>query len=235
MVVITGVSKGIGRAVALRYARAGWQVVGCARGLDALAATAHDVQAASPDPTIPHDFRSVDLGSKEQVVAFAEHIRTTWPTPEVLVNNAGIYVPGTIAEESDETYERLVALNVDSVYYLTKRLLPAFMAARRGHIVMLNSTAGLQAYPNGGSYCLTKYALAGLTAVLREELKPHGVGVHSIHPGATLTDSWAGVPVSAERLMPPEDVAELIYTLTQLSSRTVVESIVLRPQLGDLG
>ena len=89
-------------------------------------------------------------------------------------------------------------------------------------------------YINGGSYCITKYALMGMTKVLREEMKELNVKVTAILPGATKTASWDGVDIPDERFIDPVDVAESVYSVYTLSDRTVVEEILIRPQLGDL-
>jgi NADP-dependent 3-hydroxy acid dehydrogenase YdfG len=90
------------------------------------------------------------------------------------------------------------------------------------------------AYTNGGSYCVSKFALYGLTKVLRAELMPHDIRVTAILPGATLTASWEGVDLPPERFMKPEDVAESVYSAYTVSRHSVVEEILIRPQLGDL-
>ena len=87
---------------------------------------------------------------------------------------------------------------------------------------------------HGGSYCIAKFALLGFSKVLREEMKEHGIRVTSILPGAALSDSWKGVDLPTERFMPVEDIASCIFSTYSLSPRTVVEDIVLRPQLGDI-
>jgi len=90
------------------------------------------------------------------------------------------------------------------------------------------------AYENGGSYCISKFALLGFSKVLRNELKEFGIKVTSVLPGATLTSSWDGVEIPEERFMPAEDIGDSIWDIYKLSDRTVVEEVVLRPQLGDL-
>jgi NADP-dependent 3-hydroxy acid dehydrogenase YdfG len=105
---------------------------------------------------------------------------------------------------------------------------------RSGDVFNLSSIAGRAAYPGGAGYCAAKFGVTGLTAVMRAELKPHGVRVCGVYPGATLSPSWAGSGVDARRLMPAEDVARAFLAVYRLSRRTVVEEIVLRPQLGDL-
>jgi len=94
--------------------------------------------------------------------------------------------------------------------------------------------AALKAYDNGGSYSISKWALLGFTRNLREEMKPHGVRVTAVHPGATLTASWDGFGIDPARLMEADDVAAMIEAAVRLSARACVEDILMRPQLGDL-
>ena len=89
-------------------------------------------------------------------------------------------------------------------------------------------------YANGGSYSISKYAMLGMTKVLREEMKQHGIRVTAVLPGATLTPSWAGVDLPASRFIKPEDVAESVYGTYSLSKNSVVEEILIRPMEGDI-
>ncbi len=108
------------------------------------------------------------------------------------------------------------------------------MSKKEGDIVNICSVASIKAYANGGSYSISKFALLGFSKNLREELKPFGVRVISVLPGAVYTDSCLGSYVAEYRLMPAEDIANFITTACSLSRRSVVEEIVVRPQLGDL-
>src|SRR6187551_1859801 len=96
-------------------------------------------------------------------------------------------------------------------------------AKRSGHIFNMCSIASIMAYPNGGSYTISKFAMLGFSKVLREELKPWGIRVSAILPGATFTASWEGVDLPEDRLMKPEDVADAVYGAYALSGRSVVE------------
>ena len=124
--------------------------------------------------------------------------------------------------------------NLLSAYHLTRDLLPSMMKAKQGHIFNICSIASLQAYPHGGSYSISKYALLGFSKNLRLELKDKGIKVTAVCPGATYTNSWKGSGVPEDRIMEADDIAKMIYAATQLSPQAVVEDIVLRPQLGDL-
>lgn len=225
-IFISGASKGIGLAVAHRFLAEGFEVALSASTEASLA----QVQARYPQIQA---FRA-DMAVKAEVEALAAWIQQSFGTPDVLVNNVGRFLPGSIHSESDEIFEELMLTNVYSNYYLTKRLLPAMMERKSGTIFNLCSIASLMAYANGGAYTITKHALHGFSKVLREEMKPHGIRVVSVLPGATLTASWEGVDLPPERFMPAEDVAAAIWDTFKLSPRTVVEEILLRPMLGDL-
>jgi short-subunit dehydrogenase len=150
------------------------------------------------------------------------------------VNNTGYFVPGQIHNEPEGTLESMMDTNLFSAYYLTRQLIPGMMEVKDGYVFNICSIASIMAYPNGGAYTITKFALYGLTKVLREEMKPFGIRVTAVLPGATLTASWEGVDLPAERFMKAEDVAEAMYSAFVLSKQSVVEEILIRPQLGDL-
>ncbi|MEM8966927.1 MAG: SDR family oxidoreductase, partial [Bacteroidota bacterium] len=171
----------------------------------------------------------------EEVLNFAQMVQETSLPVEILVNNAGVFLPGQIHQEEDGALEKQIETNLYSAYHLTRALVPDMIEAKRGHIFNICSTASITAYTNGGSYCISKFALLGMSKVLREEMKPHNIRVTSVLPGATLTNSWAGSDLPEERFMPPEDVADTILNVYRLSERTVIEEILMRPQLGDIG
>jgi NADP-dependent 3-hydroxy acid dehydrogenase YdfG len=174
------------------------------------------------------------VGKKSEVLKFADWVRKEAGAVDILVNNAGTFTPGQVKDEGDGLLEKMIETNLYSAYYLTRSLLPLMLAKKSGHIFNVCSIASLQAYNNGGSYSITKHALAGFSANLRHELRADNIKVTSVFPGAVNTDSWAGSGVGAERLMDAADIAEMIYAASRLSSRACVEEIVIRPQLGDI-
>ncbi|GAA0530704.1 SDR family oxidoreductase [Chitinophaga japonensis] len=231
--VITGASKGIGKAIAEKLAKEGCNIAICARNAATLEATAAAIRQQYPAVqvlAIP-----VDMGDKQQVLDFAARINATFPAVDILVNNAGIFVPGALHQEPEGLLENMMAVNVYSAYHLTRQLLPAMIAQRQGHIFNLCSTASYKAYPNGGAYSITKFALLGFSRNLREELKPHHIKVTSVSPGPTLTASWEGFEAPPDRMMEPEDIADIVWASYTLAAQTVVEEVVLRPVLGDIG
>jgi short-subunit dehydrogenase len=178
--------------------------------------------------------RSVDLSDAKQVKQFGKWIIETGLIPDILVNNAGDFLPGSIYNEEEGTLEKMIEVNLYSAYHLTRTLLPVMMERKQGHIFNICSIASLNAYANGGSYSISKFAMLGFSKNLREEMKPHQIKVTAVCPGATMTASWEGAGIDPKRIMEVNDVAEMIYASSILSPMAVVEDIIMRPQLGDL-
>ena len=233
-VVVTGGSKGIGRAVVLSFLRAGFAVVTCARSAEDLARLQTDVTQEVPGARL-HTL-AADLSRPEECRRFTDFVLGLGGEVEVLVNNTGSFLPGRLQDEPQDGSQlrQMLAVNLLSAYDVTLALLPGLIARRRGHIFNICSTASIMAYPNGGSYGIAKHALYGFTRNLREELKEQNVRVTAVLPGATLTASWEGVDLPAERFVRAEDVAAAIYAAYSLSPQAVLEELLIRPQLGDL-
>lgn len=230
--VISGATKGLGRAIAELFAEKGFDLCVCARTESDLEEMEKDWAERFPGQKL-HTF-SVDMSKKAEVLEFGAFVRSTWSQLDVLLNNAGLFLPGKVSEEPSGTLETQLETNLYSAYHLTRALLPIMIPQRRGHIFNMCSIASFMAYPNGGSYSISKFALLGFSKVLREEMKPLGLKVTSIMPGAAWSDSWAGVDLPVERLMQASDVAKAIWGCYDMSDAAVVEELVLRPQLGDL-
>lgn len=231
LAVISSGTKGIGRATVEKFFTNGFDVVTCARSEEHLKSLVVEMQQKEEGELFT---RATDMSKKEEVLAFAQMIKDLERPVDVLVNNTGLFIPGAVHEEAEGNLEQMIETNLYSAYYLTRALIGSMKDRKEGHVFTTGSIAGIQAYDNGGSYSISKFALLGFTKAIREEMKPHGVRVTSILPGATLTASWEGVELPADRFMKPEDIADAIYGAHTLSKQTVVEEIVLRPQLGDI-
>jgi len=229
--IITGASRGIGKAVAKIFGLHGYNLLLGSKNEEKLLNTVTELQTQYPHLSI--DAKALDLGNKRDAQMFGEWAASTADTIDILVNNAGTFFPGTIIDEADGTLEETMNVNFYSAYWITKAVLPKMMAQGAGHIFNMGSIAGLQAYPNGGAYSISKFALMGFSKNLRHELKPHGVKVTTVIPGAVYTDSWAPF-VGPERVMDVDDIAQMVYACSRLSPQAVVEELILRPQLGDL-
>jgi short-subunit dehydrogenase len=231
LVVVTGATKGIGRAVVERFARAGFDLAVNARTLSDLHQLAAEIKKKH---NIKVYSQATDMADRGQVKSFCEWVLSLHQPIEVLVNNAGYFSPGRIIDEQEGALEKMMDTNLFSAFHTTRGLVGNMIDSRRGTIFNICSIASFMAYKNGGSYAITKFALLGFSKCLREELKEFGIRVTSVMPGATLTNSWDGVDLPAERFMKPEDVAETIFSAYSISERSVVEEIVIRPMLGDI-
>jgi short-subunit dehydrogenase len=232
LIIITGGTKGIGRAIAERFANAGFDVAVCARNANELTKLKDELIRINPSGKV--HILPTDMSVKDQVVAFANFVKDINQPVDILVNNAGYFIPGSIATEKDGTLEDMMQANLYSAYHMTRGLAEGMMLRKSGHIFNMCSIASIKAYSNGGSYAITKFALLGFSKCLREEFKEFGIRVTAILPGATRTASWDGVDLPDERFMSVEDVAETVYAAYSLSGRSVVEEIIIRPQLGDI-
>lgn len=231
-IIITGASRGLGKAIAEKFATHGYNLYLTSRNETALYKTVKELMTYYPDVTIKAN--PFDLTVKEQALALGNWVLSLGIEIDVLINNAGLFEPGSVHNESDGVLENMIASNLYSAYYVTRSIIGKMMQQKKGHIFNMCSIASLQAYNNGGAYSISKFALAGFSKNLREEMKPHYIKVTAVYPGAAYTDSWAGSGIDPKRIMEARDIAEMIYASAQLSPQACVEDIILRPQLGDL-
>jgi len=230
-VLITGASRGIGKAVAEIFAANGHDLVLSSRNEIALYKSMEELQTKYPSISIKA--KAFDLTDKQQAKDLGNWC-LKYVVPDIVINNAGLFEPGSVHNEPEGLLEKQLAINLNSAYHLTRMLLPRMMERRSGHIFNLCSIASLTAYENGGAYSISKFAMYGFSKNLREEMKPYNIKVTSVHPGAVLTDSWGDYDNSSKRIMEAEDIAKMIFACTQLSAAACVEDILIRPQLGDL-
>jgi len=230
-VIITGASKGLGKAMAAQFAADGRTLLLCARNAHSLYETVAELQAQYPQATI--HARPTDMSVKEEVIAFGNWC-LQYGVPEIIINNAGQFIPGSVHNEPEGALEKMIEVNLYSAYHLTRLLLPKMIEAKNGHIFNICSIASVQAYHNGGAYSISKFALLGFSKNLREEMKPNNIKVTAVIPGAAYTDSWSSSGIDARRMMEADDVAKMVYAVSQLSPQACVEEIIMRPQLGDL-
>lgn len=231
-VVITGASRGLGKAMAEIFAREGNNLFITSRNSEFLETTAANFRTRFPE--IKVEAMAFDLSIPQQAEGFAAWVNDKTSPVDVLINNAGQFLPGSVYNEPDGILEEMIRVNLYSAYHVTRGIIPGMIRNKSGHVFNICSIASLQAYANGGSYSISKYALAGFSRNLREEMKPFGIKVTAVYPGAAYTDSWAASDIDPERLMEAEDIARMVFASSMLSPRACVEDIVVRPQLGDL-
>lgn len=226
-ILITGATKGIGLAITQKMAEAGHHLAICARNPEELASLCSELQEKYPDLEIYA--RATDCAEADQVQAFAEAALQQFKHIDVLINNVGQYLPGGILEESEDALEQQMQVNVYAAHRLSKFFGRQMREAGKGHIINMVSVAGISPVAAAGAYSVTKYALMGLTNVLREELKPAGVKVTAIIPGATLSHSWEGTPIPADHFIQPEDIAAAVVACLSMSPGANIDEIMIRP------
>jgi NAD(P)-dependent dehydrogenase (short-subunit alcohol dehydrogenase family) len=231
-VLITGASQGIGASIAKVFAQevAGVRLALVARNERNLNRVA---SACGKAGAVAEVFRC-DVTDETDVAAMAAAVTKRFGVVDVLVNNAGIFEGGPMIDMPVAQFDRVVAASLRSTFLVSRAFLPGMLGRGRGDVFNLSSIAGLKAYPGGAAYCAAKFGLTGLTRVMREEMRDKGVRVCGVFPGATWTPSWEATDFKPERMMPAEDIARAILAVYRLDRRTVVEDLVLRPQLGDV-
>jgi short-subunit dehydrogenase len=230
-VIITGASRGFGKAIAEIFAAHGHNLYLTAMHEGRLYKTMEDLLNKYSSVTIKA--KPFDLSKKNQTQEFGKWCLQN-SEPDILVNNAGSFSGANVHNEEDGALEEMIETNLYSAYHLTRVIVPGMIKKKSGHIFNMSSIAGLKAYPGGGSYSISKFALHGFSVNLREELKSYNIKVTTVFPGAAYTDSWAASGIEQKRFMEVEDIAKMIYAASQLSPQACVEDIILRPQLGDI-
>lgn len=228
--LITGGSRGIGKAIAEELVRAGHDILLVARNPETLERTA--TQLKSQTSTEVRRF-VCDVGKTNEIEALRKYCVENSFVPDVLVLNAGIFIEGSLTKSPPEAFHETLNVNFLSIFH-TVRLFCDSLRPRGGRIILIGSTAAYEPYPIGPLYGVAKWALRGYANNLRRELMKEGVGVTFIAPGGTLTDLWAGEDLPPKRLLEPSDIGKLVAAILSLSQQAVVEELIVRPMLGDI-
>jgi 3-oxoacyl-[acyl-carrier protein] reductase len=212
--VVTGASRGIGRAIAAALGREGAAVAGCALSggggfLDDLAAAGSGGAAAAPSFAAGSFLEICDVRKSEEIERFARRVQADLGVPDILVNNAGIVVRAALVALSEADWNDVLAANLTSTFLVTRAFLPAMLArGRGGRIINIASIAGRQGTPMLSAYCASKHGVVGLTRALAEEVRDSDIQVNAICPGSVDTDMLKiGMPGGVAR-MTAEDVAQ---------------------------
>lgn len=229
-IVITGATKGIGKAMAMKFLENGHHVIVNSSQQKNIDAFNDEVKNLGFENKC--DAVITDMANEKSIANFTNFVLKRFNTIDILINNAGAFVLGNTIDGNN--LQKQLDINLLSAYNCSNNLIPNMVKNKKGIIVNICSIASLKAYPNAGNYTVSKFALLGYTKSLRLELMPYNIGVIAVMPGATLTDSWAGTDLPAERFIPAEDIAQIVYDSCMLSSRSVVEEIIIRPKMGDI-
>ena len=231
-VLITGATKGIGKAIALNMAKNGHHLALCARNENDLDELKQEIKVVYPNVNVL--IKVADCALKEDVLAFADDALNTYQTIDVLVNSVGLFKPSLLLEEADDALDIHLKTNLFSAYYLYKKLAPGMIKQQNGYIFNICSVASITTLKNIGSYAVTKAALLSLNNTMREELQQYDVKVSAILPGSTLTNSWQGTDIPQDEFIKPDDVASAIEMILNLSKGANIDQILIKPIHGQL-
>lgn len=228
--LVTGATKGIGKAVSLRLAAEGYHLFLTSRSKEDLKQL-HGAIVSSHTHLEVHSF-ACDFAQMKEVVQLTEFVDANCAQLDLLVNNVGTFSTLSIMDTGMEDVIRLFHVNYFAAHYLSSHFGKQMAKSGEGHIVNVSSVAALEPASHASVYGVTKIALHGLTVNLREELLPHGVRVSEIFPGATLTASWQGTPVPKDRFVAPDDIANALIACLSVGNTASVDEIIVRPLKG---
>ena len=230
--LITGASSGIGRATAIAFAKAGIDIALVSRQKDRLESVAKEARNLGVEAkAFP-----LDLAKVEQVHTQIDSIVAAFGPVNILVNNAGMGYTGNLIETSLADWQKVIDLNLTSVFQCIKGVLPGMRDQGSGTIINVVSIAGLQVFPNWGAYCVSKFGLMALSKTLNIEERANGIRVTALCPGSVNTPIWDSETVKADfdrsAMLTPEIVAESILYVALLPTSAVIEELTLMPSVG---
>ena len=230
--LITGASSGIGRATAIAFAKAGIDIALVSRQKDRLESVAKEARNLGVEAkAFP-----LDLAKVEQVHTQIDSIVAAFGPVNILVNNAGMGYTGNLIETSLADWQKVIDLNLTSVFQCIKGVLPGMRDQGSGTIINVVSIAGLQVFPNWGAYCVSKFGLMALSKTLNMEERANGIRVTALCPGSVNTPIWDSETVKADfdrsAMLTPEIVAESILYVALLPTSAVIEELTLMPSVG---
>jgi NADP-dependent 3-hydroxy acid dehydrogenase YdfG len=230
--LITGVSSGIGRALALEFARRGDRIVGIARDRRLLTLLEREIRSEGGEGImIPCDVRN-----ERQVSAAVRKGTASFGPCDFLVNNAGVTSFKSFLATPVRTFDEILDTNLKGAMIATRTVLPSMVRRKKGTIINIVSYAAKTVYTGASAYSAAKAGLAKMMDVIREEVRSSGVKVINVYPGAILTPMWAPKQRTRFRdeMIAPGAFAAMLYELSVQPASMTVEEVVVRPPIGDL-
>jgi 3-oxoacyl-[acyl-carrier protein] reductase len=223
--LVTGGSRGIGRAIAFRLAEMGASVAICGRDAKALAATTADLKTRTAGV-----FSQVaDVTRSAEVISLVEAAQQALGSISILVNNAGIGGFGPVQEKSEEDWDQVLDTNLKSLFLVSRAVVPSMIRRGGGDIVNIASLAGRNTFAGGGLYCASKWGVYGLSGCMAEDLRVHGIRVSVVSPGSVATEFGGRGPKDSTKVLRAEDVAHAVAMIVTQGPQSFVSEVQLRP------
>jgi len=235
--LVTGATSGFGKAIALTFARQGWDVIITGRRAERLEELSTQISKDFGTAVLPLAF---DIRREYEVRAALESVPAAWRAVDTLVNNAGLASGlSTVQEGELADWEAMIDTNVKGLLYVSRMVIPWMIPRGKGHIVNMGSMAGKEAYLYGNVYCATKHAVDALSKSMRIDLLPHGIKVTAVHPGAAETEfsivRFKGDRERASRVydgiepLIAEDIADIVWFAVSRPAHVVLNEILVTP------
>lgn len=230
VVIITGASRGIGRATAIQFAKEGAYLALCCKNQSSKEELEKILLEFSEDFFI----RNFDISSDSDVEKFVDEIVSLKGKVDVLINNAGVVHTGKVEDTSCEVWDELIGVNLKGTFLMTKYCLPHI--PNSGQIINVGSNASKIGFPNWSAYCASKFGVLGFTRSLREELRSRGIRVSSVLPGPTKTEVWDSLDGNWDRkkMMSPETTAQVIVSIVKQPDGANIDEVEIVPSGGKL-
>lgn len=225
--LITGGSRGIGKAIALALAEEGVNVAITGRNEEKLKAVVQEIEQKG----VKSAYAVFDITSKTEVYGALEKLQKDFGKIDILVNNAGIATFGGILEMEDEKWEEIVKTNLFGAYYVIKAVVPSMVERKTGDIINISSTAGLKGNAMTSAYSASKFGLIGMSESMMLELRKQNIRVTTLMPSTIASDMSKDVlkitDGNPEKVLQPEDFAELVVDLLKLNKRAMLANASL--------
>jgi 3-hydroxy acid dehydrogenase / malonic semialdehyde reductase len=235
IVLVTGASSGFGKAIAEKFAAEKWNCIITGRRSEKLHAVANELREKYHVEVLPLVF---DVQDRTDVFNHLQSLPEAWQKIDVLINNAGLALGRDSFEHANlNDWETMLDTNVKGVMYVTKAVLPYMTQRKKGQIINIGSTAGVEVYKDGNAYCASKHAVAALSKSMRIDLLPYGIKVTVIHPGAAETEfslvrfkgdeTKAGLVYDGYKALQAKDVADIAYFSATLPPHVCINEMVV--------
>jgi 3-oxoacyl-[acyl-carrier protein] reductase len=225
--LITGGSRGIGKAIARRLSALGAAVGICGRDEEKLKFASRELEAAGAKVLA----RAADVTKEAEIRAFVDATEKHLGAITILVNNAGTGSGGfgAIQEKSEAEWDQVMNTNLKSVFFVSRAVIPGMIQRHGGDIINISSLAGKNTFAGGGIYCASKWGLQGLSGCMAEDLRTHGIRVSVVCPGSVATDFTGRGPKDPSKVLTADDVAHAVGMVATQGPQSFLSEVHLRP------